>query len=255
MRTDRLHPLWTRLRFLPNLLLGKTRSSWMKLLSTITTEDRWVVGSIILSLSGIVLGALLAEPRAFGITALTVIGLLVIARSVTRSPRLSWLLVFGLVVGVLELWADWVHVVYFHSLVYTDYFGFKLLASPSYMPIGWWLTVVQFGYFGLRLSDHWPAWAAVGAPTVLGMTLPPWYEELAAPARAWFYPPHGLMLSHTPLWIIFTYGGCMFAIASSAVLLYRPQAWGRAVIAGLFTGAGIMFSGVIWFALLGAAES
>jgi hypothetical protein len=36
------------------------------------------------------------------------------------------------------------------------------------------------------------------------------------------------MLSHTPLWIIFTYGGCMFAIASSAVLLYRPQAWARA---------------------------
>jgi hypothetical protein len=37
--------------------------------------------------------------------------------------------------------------------------------------------------------------------------------------------------------------------------LYRPWAWGRAAIAGLFTGAGIMFSGVIWFALLGAAKS
>jgi hypothetical protein len=32
--------------------------------------------------------------------------------------------------GVLELWADWVDVVYFHSLVYTDYFGFKLLGLP-----------------------------------------------------------------------------------------------------------------------------
>ena len=60
---------------------------------------------------------------------------------------------FGLVAGVLELWADWVHVVYFHSLVYTDYFGFHLLASPSYMPIAWWLTVVQFGYLALRLAD------------------------------------------------------------------------------------------------------
>jgi hypothetical protein len=55
------------------------------------------------------------------------------------------LLVFGLVAGVLELWADRVHVVYFHSVLYTDYFGLKLLASPSYMPIAWWLTVVQFG--------------------------------------------------------------------------------------------------------------
>jgi hypothetical protein len=87
------------------------------------------------------------------------------------------------------------------------------------------------------------------------MTLPPWYEEFAAPARAWFYPPRGVMLSHTPLWVIFTYGGCMFAIASSAVLLYRPRAWGRAAIGGLFAGACIMFSGVIWFALMGAAKS
>ena len=122
----------------------------MKLSPTITTEDYWVIGSIALTLSGIILGVRLAEPRAFGITALIVIGLLFISWSATHSPRLSWLLVFGLVAGVLELWADWMHVVYFHSVVYTDYFGFKLLASPSYMPIAWWLTVVQFGYLALR---------------------------------------------------------------------------------------------------------
>ena len=50
----------------------------MKLLPIITTEDRWVIGSIALTLGGIVLGARLAEPRAFGITALLVIGLLFI---------------------------------------------------------------------------------------------------------------------------------------------------------------------------------
>jgi hypothetical protein len=224
----------------------------MKRFLTITAEDRWVIGSMVLTLAGITLGALLADPRAFGFTALIVMGVLFIARFVTQSPRLSWLLLFGLVAGVLELWADWVHVVYFHSLVYTDYFGFRLLSSPSYMPIGWWLTTVQFGYLGLRLADSWPAWAAVAVATAVGMTLPPWYEELAPTARTWYYPPHGVMLSHTPLWIIFTYGGCMFVIASAAVLFYRPKAWGRAVIAGVFTGAGIMFSGVIWFALLGA---
>jgi hypothetical protein len=53
----------------------------------------------------------------------------------------------------MKLWANWVHVVYFHSILYTDYFGFQLLASPSYMPIAWWLTVVQFGYLALRLAD------------------------------------------------------------------------------------------------------
>jgi hypothetical protein len=67
------------------------------------TEDRCVIGSVVLILSGIVLGVLLAEPRAFVITALTVTGLQLILWSVTRSPLLSWLLVLGLVAGVLEL--------------------------------------------------------------------------------------------------------------------------------------------------------
>lgn len=197
------------------------------------------------------LGAILAEPRAFGITAVVVISLLLIAWYKTRSPKLAWLLVFGFIAGLLELWADWVHVTYLKSLIYTDYFGFKLLASPSYMPIGWWLTVVQFGYLGLRLTDRWPIWKAVGLLTLLGMTLPPWYEEFAAPARAWHYSPQGIMLSNTPLWIILTYGGCMFAIGSAAVLLYSPRAWRRAVLGGIFTGASLMFSGVFWFSVFG----
>jgi hypothetical protein len=86
---------------------------------------------------------------------------------VTRSPRLAWLLAFDLVVGMLELWADWVHVTYFGSLVYTDCFGFRLVASPSYMPVGWWLTSVQFGYLARRLADHWPRWKAVGLVAAL----------------------------------------------------------------------------------------
>jgi hypothetical protein len=92
----------------------------VKLLPTITPEDRWVICSMAMTLGGVILGARFAELKAFGVSALTVIGLLFIAWSVTHSPRLSWLLVFGLVAGVMELWADWVHVVYFHSLVYTD---------------------------------------------------------------------------------------------------------------------------------------
>ena len=116
--------------------------------------------------------------------ALTVIALLIIVWFFTRGLRLSWLLVFGLVAGMLELWADWVHVGYFRSIVYTDYFGFKLLASPSYMPIAWWVTLVQFGYLARRLADRWPPWAAVVVLTALGMALSPWYEEFAAHARA-----------------------------------------------------------------------
>jgi len=202
-------------------------------------------------MGGIVLGALLAEPRVFGIDALIVICALIVGGIVTRSPRLAWLLPFGLVAGALELWSDWVHVTYFRSLVYTDYFGFRLLASPSYMPVGWWLTSVQFGYLALRLAERWPRWQAIGLISVLGMTIPPWYEEFAAPAQAWYYTTSGPMLSHTPLWIVLTYGGCMFAIATMALEFYRPQSWGRAVLAGIFAGAGITLSGVLCFSLLG----
>ncbi len=221
-----------------------------KLLKMLTAEDYLILGSMVLTLAGIILGAALGQPSFFGFTALATISLLIVGWIMMRSARLGWLLLFGLVTGVLELWSDWLHVTYFHSLVYTDYFGFRLLASPSYMPIGWWLTTVQFGYLVLRLHERWASWLAVGLLTGLGMCLPPWYEELAAPARAWYYPAHGLMLSHTPLWVIATYGGCMFAITTLALEFYRPRCWQRALLAGLYAGASIMFSAVLCFAVL-----
>jgi hypothetical protein len=221
------------------------------MLTHLTTTDRLVIGSMLLTLSSVILGALLAEPNAFGGTAVLVILMLLACWWVTRDDRLGWLLLASLVAGVLELWADWVHVEYFKSLVYTDYFGFRLLASPSYIPVGWGLTVTQFGYLALRLGDIRPPWQSAGIIALLGMTLPSWYEEFAAPARAWHYTTGGPMFSNTPLWIIFTYSGCMLAVAVMALLLYRRRDWGRALLAGLFIGAGIMFSGVFWFSLLG----
>ena len=222
--------------------------NWLKAL---TGEDRLVLGSMALTLAGIVLGALLAAPQAFGVTALAVFALLVIGTRLTRSPRLAWLLIFGLVAGILELWADWVHVVYIGTLVYTDVFGFRLLASPSYMPIAWCLTATQFGYLALRLRERWPAWGAVGLLVALGIGIPPWYEELAAPAHAWYYRPHGPMLSHTPLWIIGTYAACMFFIATGTLVFYEKRAYGQALLAGAFVGAGLLLSSVFWFSLLG----
>ena len=220
-------------------------------LEELRAEDRLVFGSLIITMAGVMLGAIVRAPHAFGVTALLVIALLVGGWVFTGSRRLAWLLLFGLVAGLLELWADWVHVEHFGSLVYTDYFGFRLLSSPSYMPVGWWLTVVQFGYVALRLADGWRPWQAVAAVTLLGMALPPWYEEFAAPARAWHYTTAGPALSNTPIWVIFTYGGCAFSIATAALLLYRRGSWPHALAGGFFAGAGIVLSGVFWFSLLG----
>ncbi len=223
----------------------------MRLWRALSVADRVVLLSMVETLVGVVLGAVLGNPAVFGFNALLVIAIVLVGWYLTRDRRLGWLLVFGLVVGVAELWADWLHVTYLKSLTYTDYFGFRLLASPSYMPIGWWFTAVQFAYLALRLIERWPRWKVVGLITLLGMSIPPWYEEFAAPAQAWYYASNGPMLSNTPLWIIFTYGGCMFSIATLALYFYRPGDWRRALVAGLFTGAGIMYSGVFWFSLLG----
>jgi hypothetical protein len=42
----------------------------------------------------------------------------------------------------------------------------------------------------------------------------------------------------------------MFSIATMALEFYRPRRWGRAMLAGIFTAAGFVFSAVFWFQLL-----
>lgn len=223
----------------------------MKLFKILNKEDRIVVGSMVLTMCGVICGALLARPSVFGISTLIVIIILFVGWRITQSERLGWLLLFGFVTGLTELLSDWLHVDHLRSLVYTDYFGFKVLSSPSYMPVGWWLTVVQFGYLAMRLSDYLSQWAVVSIISVLGMSIPPWYEEFAVPAKAWHYTTTSFTLSHTPVWVIFTYGGCMFSISTIALLYKHYSSYRSAVVCGIFAGAGIMFSGVLWFALLG----
>lgn len=212
--------------------------------------DLWVLASMVLTLGGTGLAAARAEPGVVGVTAIAVLLLLVLAWGTTQDPRLGWLLLFGLIVGVLELAADWYHVVQLGSLVYTDYFGFRLLASPSYMPVGWWLTAVQFGYLAVRLSEVGGRAVALAAVTFLGMTIPPWYEEFAAAAKAWHYTGSGPVLSQTPVWVIVTYGGCTLAIGAGA-LLYRRRGWTRALGAGVAASVGVFLSGVVSYGLLG----
>ena len=63
----------------------------MKLLSVLNTEDRIIIGSIALSLVGVGLGALLANPKALGITTLIVITIMLVGWYMTQSHRLGWL--------------------------------------------------------------------------------------------------------------------------------------------------------------------
>jgi hypothetical protein len=79
------------------------------------------------------------------------------------------------------------------------------------------------------------------------MTLSGWYEAFAPPVQAWRDATKGVMLAHTPLLVICTYGGCMVFIALAALAAFGRGAWRRAVAGGVFIGAGLMFSAVFWF--------
>jgi len=76
-----------------------TSLSGASLLGKLNLEDRLIVASMVIPIGGIVVGALLAEPRAFGVDAFIVMALLIVGRFVTRSRRLAWLLPFRRVVG------------------------------------------------------------------------------------------------------------------------------------------------------------
>ncbi len=65
-----------------------------------------------ITLGGVIIGALLARPYVFGISALIAITLLIVGWCFARDLRLAWLLLFGLVAGVMELLSDWLHVEY-----------------------------------------------------------------------------------------------------------------------------------------------
>jgi predicted branched-subunit amino acid permease len=66
------------------------------LLTQLSTEDRLIGLSMLMTLVGIILGAIFANPNFIGITAILVIVLLLIGCRFSKSQRLAWLLVFGL---------------------------------------------------------------------------------------------------------------------------------------------------------------
>src|SRR5882672_698803 len=71
-----------------------------------------------------------------------------------RDGLLARFMLFGLVVGFVELAADAWLVDYTHTLDYSVGGGPMLWRSPAWMPFAWEIVAVQFGYLGLRLQEH-----------------------------------------------------------------------------------------------------
>jgi hypothetical protein len=117
-----------------------------------------------------------------------------------RDSFMAHLMVFGLVVGFVELAADAWLVEGTRTLDYTMGGGPMLWQSPIWMPLAWEIVAVQFGYIGSRLADQWGSIGLL-ATGILGAINIPFYEEMARRTNWWAYS-NCRMLLHTPYYII-----------------------------------------------------
>lgn len=134
-----------------------------------------------------------------------------------RDELLARFLVFGLVVGFVELAADAWLVDYTRTLDYSVGGGPMLWRSPVWMPFAWEIVAVQFGYVGLRL---WERFGGRGLllTGVLGAINIPYYEEMARRINWWVYRDCR-MISGTPYYIIVGEFGIAVALAWLAIRL------------------------------------
>jgi hypothetical protein len=155
---------------------------------------------------------------------------------VRRDALLARLLVFGVVVGFMELAADAWLVNYTRTLDYSIGGGPIIWRSPLWMPLAWEVVAVQFGYIGLRL---WERFGKAGLLFIglLGALNIPFYEEMARRIHWWQYNGCRL-ISYTPWYIIVGEFGIAVVFALLARVL-RSCSWGLAVLTGVIGGGAI----------------
>lgn len=152
---------------------------------------------------------------------------------------LARLVVFGLIVGFVELLADAWLVIHTKTLDYSIGGGPMIWKSPIWMPFAWEVVAVQFGCLGLWLRDRLGGLglAAIG---ILGAINIPYYEEMAKRIHWWQY--NGCrMISNTPYYIILGELG----IAVTMALLAKPVrrgSWTMAILCGIGGGIAIFIA-------------
>ncbi len=112
-----------------------------------------------------------------------------------KSLLFAYLLVFGLIIGIFELFADFLLVDVMKTLVYTTT-GPMIIRSPLNMPVLWMTVVVIQGYFSLRVTNwledktHKKLYADIAGSliggAVAGLTIG-FFEALAFQAHWWRY--------------------------------------------------------------------
>lgn len=208
-----------------------------------------VLATILLNLVAVTLLTLAPEAawRSGLAVALADDALLVGYVAVRRDAFMARLVVFGLVVGFVELVADAWLVTSTGTLDYSIGGGPLLWESPVWMPLAWGVVAVQTGYIGIRLSERFGGWGVL-LTGVLGATYIPFYEEMARHIHWWTYEG-ARMASNTPYYIVFG----EFAIAIALTLLARPlrrRGTAAAVGLGVVGGLAILACYVLAYAVV-----
>ncbi|MEL7004895.1 MAG: hypothetical protein AAFN93_19465 [Bacteroidota bacterium] len=119
---------------------------------------------------------------------------------ITKNQLLIKLLLFGLVAGILELWADHYSVATIKTLIYPP--GEDIIvSSPTYMPFSWCIALTQLGYYSLLLVRWKGMGLAMLIMAVSGGFYIPLYEHLAKHADWWYYQ-NCSMIFNAPYYII-----------------------------------------------------
>ncbi|HEX4350321.1 MAG TPA: hypothetical protein VH251_08030 [Verrucomicrobiae bacterium] len=163
-----------------------------------------------------------------------------------RDELLLRFMLLGVVAGFTELVADAWLVGYTHTLDYSIGGGPMFWRSPMWMPFAWEIVVVQFGYLGLRLQEHFGRFGLV-IIGLLGAINIPYYEEMAWRIHWWKYSGCR-MISGTPYYIIV---GEFFIAVSVARLVkkFRRGSIFTAAQLGVVAGGAIFVSYAIAYGL------
>ncbi|MEW5847603.1 MAG: hypothetical protein AB2A00_02275 [Myxococcota bacterium] len=156
-----------------------------------------------------------------------------------RDGVMARLLLFGVIVGFVELAADAWLVDVTRSLDYSVSNSTMVWRSPWWMIMAWQIVAMQFAYIGLRLYERMGVKGLV-LSGLLGAVNIPFYEEMALRLNWWRYRGCA-MLSHTPYYIIL--GELLLVMGFGALArTVRQTSWVNVALAGVAAGVGIFVS-------------
>lgn len=148
---------------------------------------------------------------------------------ITRNPLMQRLMVFGFVLGVVELIADHFAVVTADSLrYYPEEEPFMVWTSPLYMPFAWTEVALQLALLGIRLTQRWGLALASVVLAVAGGVYVFFYENLAKSAGWWHYE-NVAMLWNTPYFISGAEMLLFLVLPSVMLLIYKHSLWKAAL--------------------------